>query len=88
MGGRHPFKGSGRQDIDRGRARRSRWHEPIEAAVGPCAPVRPDLVMTLPRTVADVLSRHVTFEIESIHRIYLNGYQPWLVPDLAHDHRS
>jgi hypothetical protein len=34
--------------------------------------------MTLPRTVADVLSRHVTFEIESIDRMYLNVYQPRL----------
>jgi hypothetical protein len=36
------------------------------------------LVMTLPRTVADVLSRHVTFEIASIDRMYLNVYQPKL----------
>ena len=34
--------------------------------------------MTLPRTAADVLSRHVVFEIESIDRLYLNLY----VPDL------
>jgi hypothetical protein len=34
--------------------------------------------MTLPRTVADVLSRHVSFEIESIDRMYLNVYQPRL----------
>jgi hypothetical protein len=34
--------------------------------------------MTLPRTVGDVLSRHVTFEIESIDRMYLNVYQPKL----------
>ena len=34
--------------------------------------------MTLPRTVADVLDRHVTFEIESIDRMYLNVYQPLL----------
>src|SRR5258708_7135136 len=34
--------------------------------------------MTLPRTVADVLSRHVTFEIESIARMYLNVSQPRL----------
>jgi len=35
--------------------------------------------MTLPRSVADVLSRHVRFEIESIDRMYLNVYQPRLV---------
>jgi hypothetical protein len=32
--------------------------------------------MTLPRTAADVLSRHVLFEIESIDRLYLNLYVP------------
>ena len=34
--------------------------------------------MTLPRTAADVLSRHVVFEIESIDRLYLNVYVPEL----------
>src|SRR5437763_303652 len=34
--------------------------------------------MTLPRSVADVLDRHVTFEIESIDRMYCNVYQPLL----------
>ena len=34
--------------------------------------------MTLPRTVADVLSDHVVFEIESIDRTYLNVFQPRL----------
>jgi hypothetical protein len=34
--------------------------------------------MTLPRTVADVLARHVTFEVESIDRMYCNVYQPKL----------
>jgi hypothetical protein len=34
--------------------------------------------MTLPRSVADVLSRHVSFEIECIDRMYLNVYQPRL----------
>ena len=28
--------------------------------------------MTLPRSVADVLSRHVLFEVESIDRLYFN----------------
>ncbi len=28
--------------------------------------------MTLPRTVADVLSGHVAFEVECIDRMYLN----------------
>jgi len=30
------------------------------------------------RTAADVLSRHVVFEIESIDRLYLNLYVPEL----------
>ncbi len=34
--------------------------------------------MTLPRNAADVLSRHVLFEIESIDRLYLNLYVPEL----------
>ena len=34
--------------------------------------------MTLPRSVADVLDRHVTFELESIDRMYCNVYQPLL----------
>ncbi|MDP8971385.1 MAG: hypothetical protein M3N52_12990 [Actinomycetota bacterium] len=34
--------------------------------------------MTLPRTVADVLSKHVVFEVESIDRLYLNVYVPEL----------
>jgi hypothetical protein len=34
--------------------------------------------MTLPRTVADVLSGHVSFEVESIDRMYLNVWQPRL----------
>jgi hypothetical protein len=34
--------------------------------------------MTLPRTVADVLSDHVLFEVECIDRMYLNVYVPQL----------
>jgi len=34
--------------------------------------------MTLPRTMADVLSGHVLFEVESVDRMYLNVYQPKL----------
>jgi hypothetical protein len=34
--------------------------------------------MTLPRTVADVLSGHVVFELESIDRMYCNLYVPQL----------
>jgi len=34
--------------------------------------------MTLPRSVADVLSGHVVFEVESIDRMYLNVCQPRL----------
>jgi hypothetical protein len=34
--------------------------------------------MTLPRTVSDVISRHVTLEVECIDRMYLNVYQPRL----------
>src|SRR5215831_16115414 len=37
--------------------------------------------MTRPRSVADVLSRHVTLEVEGIDRMYLNVYQPRLQTD-------
>src|SRR5260370_32198125 len=49
------------------------------AVGGPCGPCPgPEPVMTLPRTMADVLSEHVVFEVESIDRMYLNVYQPRL----------
>jgi hypothetical protein len=34
--------------------------------------------MSVPRSVAEVMSRHVTLEVESIGRMYLNVYQPLL----------
>src|SRR5215469_7175697 len=37
--------------------------------------------MTLPRSVAHVLSQHVTLEVEGIDRMYLNVYQPRLPTD-------
>src|SRR5579863_381386 len=40
--------------------------------------VRPEPVMTLPRSAADVLAGHVLFEIEVIDRVYLDLYQPRL----------
>ena len=47
--------------------------------------------MTLPRTVADVLAEHVTFEVECIDRMYLNCYVPGLQYDrglVAYVHRQ
>ena len=41
-------------------------------------PTRPEPVMTLPRTVADVLNDHVVFEVECIDRMYCNVYVPQL----------
>src|SRR6476646_8983948 len=37
--------------------------------------------MTVPRSVADVLSHHVALEVEGIDRMYLNVYQPRLQTD-------
>lgn len=34
--------------------------------------------MSLPQTVAEVIDRHVTLELESLDRVYLNVYQPKL----------
>src|SRR6266545_6840 len=49
--------------------------------------------MTLPRSVADVLAEHVTLEVESIDRMYLNVYVPGLqyergVVGFFRDHRG
>jgi hypothetical protein len=41
-------------------------------------PVRPEPIMTVARTVADVLTEHTVFEVECIDRMYLNVYQPRL----------
>ena len=35
-----------------------------------------ELLMSLPRTVADVIDQHVTLELEALDRVYLNAYQP------------
>jgi hypothetical protein len=40
--------------------------------------LRPEPVMTVPRTAAEVLAEHVTLEVECIDRIFLNVYQPML----------
>ena len=34
--------------------------------------------MSIPRSVADVIRRHVSLEVEGIDRMYLNVYQPKL----------
>ena len=39
--------------------------------------------MSIPRTVADVLRKHVTLEVEGIDRMYLNVYVPALVSVLV-----
>jgi hypothetical protein len=49
-----------------------------ERLVGLLAARRPEPVMTVARSVADVLDDHVVFEVESIDRMYLNVWQPRL----------
>ena len=39
--------------------------------------------MTLPRSAADVLARHVVFELECIDRVYCSLYVPRLQRDLG-----
>src|SRR4051795_3480124 len=46
--------------------------------VGHWPPVRPELAMTVARSVADVLTDHVVFQVECIDRMYLNVYVPGL----------
>ena len=39
--------------------------------------------MSVPRSVAEVLSEHVTLEVEGIDRMYLNVYVPGLQREQA-----
>lgn len=39
--------------------------------------------MSLPQTVAEIISNHVTLEVESIDRMYLNVYVPQLQRELG-----
>jgi hypothetical protein len=49
-----------------------------------CGSVRPEpLMTTLPRSAADVLARHVVFELEGIDRVYCNVYVPKLQRELG-----
>src|SRR5215204_2648767 len=50
----------------------------VERLVALLAARRPEPVMTVARSVADVLDEHVVFEVESIDRMYLNVWQPRL----------
>jgi hypothetical protein len=38
----------------------------------------PEPAMSLPRSVSEVIDHHVTLELESLDRVYLNVYQPEL----------
>jgi hypothetical protein len=54
-------------------------YEPLESGWLACwPPVGPEPAMTVPRSVADVLTDHVVFEVECIDRMYLNVYVPGL----------
>src|SRR5258705_11611207 len=52
--------------------------EPHKAVVIPKDRRRPEPIMSIPRSVADVIRNHVTLEVEGIDRMYLNVYQPKL----------
>src|SRR5512146_1905531 len=58
---------------------------PHQAAGGPWGGPLSDrsLVMTLPRSAAEVLSEHVIFSLECIDRVYLNLFQPRLQTELG-----
>jgi hypothetical protein len=53
-------------------------YEPPERLVGQLAARPTGALMTVARSVADVLADHVSFEVESIDRMYLNVWQPRL----------
>src|SRR5260370_35620260 len=50
----------------------------IERQVGPLDQGRPEPPMSLARSAAAVLGQHVTFELESIDRLYMSLYVPIL----------
>jgi hypothetical protein len=52
--------------------------EPLKAVVVLEDLRRPEPVMSIPRSVAEVIGKHVTLEVEGIDRMYLNVYQPKL----------
>src|SRR3984885_10396840 len=54
---------------------------PRAAVVVPKNQCRPEPTMSVPRTVADVMAKHVTLAVDSIDRMYLNVYQPKLQTD-------
>jgi hypothetical protein len=60
------------------------WHEafpiivPLSGDLSSRDTPRSEPTMTLPRSVADVIAHHVTWELESIDRMYLNLYVPGL----------
>src|ERR1700680_1360499 len=49
-----------------------------EAAIDPEGSESCGADMSLPQSVADILDRHVTFQLECIDRMYLNVYVPML----------
>jgi hypothetical protein len=53
-------------------------YEPPERLVGQLAARPTGALITVARSVADVLADHVVFEVESIDRMYLNVWQPQL----------
>ena len=56
-----------------------RVYEPLEAVGWPAGrPYKPEPIMTVARSVGDVLSEHMLFEVESIDRMYLNVWVPRL----------
>src|SRR5207245_2965122 len=59
--------------------RRLRWA--VEWPRGACP--QPEAAMSVARTVGEVLGEHVTLEVESIDRMYLNVYIPQLQRDLG-----
>jgi hypothetical protein len=52
--------------------------KPLSGLVARAGRQRPEPLMSLPRTVADVLRQHVTLQLECVDRLYLNVYQPQL----------
>ena len=54
-----------------------------QRSVGPEGPGQPEPPMSVPLSVAEVLTDHVVLEVESIDRMYLNAYVPQLQRELG-----
>src|SRR3954471_13899561 len=57
--------------------------ETAKRLVGPRGTLTTGAIMSVPRSVAEVIGQHVTLQVEGIDRMYLNVYVPKLQRELG-----